>query len=742
MSDERIIHTTGRNNCGGRCIIHAHVRDGEILRLTTDTPEAAGNTPPLVACARGRNYHKTFLRPDRLKTPLLRVGERGEGNFRPISWKEAVDRITEQWIRIRDAYGVGSRYVTYATGVSAAFSPRSLAKRLLALDGGFLDYYNSYSTPCIEHATRLMYGTELSGSSRDNWLQSELILLWGHNPSETHFDASTMIYLRQAKERGIPIIVIDPRLSDTVKALGAEWIPLRPATDAALCDAMAYVIWAEGLADKVFLDRCCLGFDELHLPPGAAGESVRSYLLGSTDGVPKTPAWAEIITGVPAETIRSLAVRYAKAKPAALILGYGAQRHAYGEQGVRGAILLACMTGNVGVPGGWASGTGYLNRHALPHLPSVPNPYRMEIPTFRWTDAVDHGHEMTALQGVRGGERLQSDIKMIVNLAGNCLINQHSDINRTAALLRDESKCEFILCSDLFLTPSARFADILLPGISFLECENITTPWECGDFLGYNNQVVDPIGEGRFEYDWLTEVARNLGLEQAFTEGLDASGWLRRMYDEMRAHEPQLPLFGQFKAAGVYRYQNNPPLIAFEKECADPVQHPFPTPSGKIELYSMQVQHTAFEHPFPPIPGYVPPPEGYQDALRERFPIQLIGYHTKRRCHSTHDNNPDLAKLDPQRLWLHPQDAASRGITDGDAVEVFNDRGCTRTVAHVTEDIMPGVAALAQGAWYDPDETGVDRAGSINVLTSWNATPLAHGNPQHTNLVEIKRTDP
>ena len=124
MSEDRIIHTTGRNNCGGRCIIHAHVRDGKILRLTTDTPAAAGDTVPLIACARGLNYHKTFLSEDRLKTPMLRVGERGEGKFRPISWAEAVDRITEQWIRIRDTYGVGSRYVNYATGVSAAFSPR------------------------------------------------------------------------------------------------------------------------------------------------------------------------------------------------------------------------------------------------------------------------------------------------------------------------------------------------------------------------------------------------------------------------------------------------------------------------------------------------------------------------------------------------------------------------------------------------------------------------------------------
>ena len=736
MSAEQILHTTGRNNCGGRCLIHAHVRDGEILRLATDAPYASGDAPPLSACARGMNYHKTFLRPDRLQTPLLRVGERGEAKFRPISWPEAVERISEQWIRIRDTYGPGSRYVNYATGVSAAFSPRSLAKRLLALDGGFLDYYNSYSTPCIEQISRLMYGTEMTGSSRDNWLKSKFILLWGHNPAETVFD-SAMFYLRKAREQGIPIVVVDPRRSDTVKSLGAEWIGLRPATDAALLDAMAYVIWTEGLADRDFLDRFCIGFDEAHLPPAAQGESVLSYLLGRNDGVPKTPGWAEAITGVPEETIRSLAVRYASAKPAALILGYGAQRHAYGEQGVRGAILLSCMTGNVGIPGGWASGTGYVNRHALPHLPFVPNPYPMQIPVFRWTDAVERGHTMTAREGVRGGERLQSDVKMIMNLAGNCLINQHSDINRTAALLRDTSKCEFILCSDLFLTSSAKFADILLPGVSFLECENLTMPWECGDFLGYNQQIVSPLGEGRFEYDWLREVAANLGLEQAFTQGLDTRGWLRFMYEDVRRREPQLPPFEEFRTAGVYRYENDAPVVAFEQQRRGGKEHPFPTVSGKIALYAKEMERMPMEAPFPAIPRYVPPPEGPQDALRKTYPLQLIGYHTKRRCHSIHDNNPALERLDPQRLWIHPTDAAARGIADGDPVEVFNSRGRTRTAAFVTSDIVPGVVALAQGAWYQPDENGVDQNGSINVLTTWTATPYARGNAQHTNLVEV-----
>lgn len=740
MANEQIIHTTGRNNCGGRCIIHAHVRDGEILRLTTDTPEAAGDTVPLCACARGLHYHKTFLRPDRLTQPLLREGARGEGKFRPISWEEAVDRIASEWIRIRDAYGPASRYVNYATGVSAAFRPDQLAKRLLALDGGFLDYYNSYSTPCTEQATRLMYGTDMTGSSRDTWLDSRLILLWGHNPAETVFDASTMFYLRKARQQGTPIIVIDPRRSDTVRALDAEWIPIRPATDAALQDAMAYVIYSEGLQDQAFLDRCCVGFDPAHMPQGTDGsESVTSYLLGQTDGVAKTPQWAERITGIPAETITALARRFALARPAALIQGYGAQRHAYGEQSVRGGILLACMTGNVGVSGGWASGTGYVNRHALPHLPSVPNPVRARIPVYRWTDAVDHGRAMTALDGVIGAERLERDVKMILNLAGNCLVNQHGDINRTTALLRDTTKCEFIVCSDLFLTSSARFADIVLPGLSFLECENITMPWETGDFLGYNNRVTDPIGQGRFEYDWLSEVAERLGLKAAFTEGLDTQGWLRRMYEDVRTREPQLPPFETFRSEGVYRYRGDAPVVAFRDSCADPERYPFPTVSGKIELYSGAVARRAFSAPFPPIPRYMEPPEGAQDPLSAKYPLQLIGWHTKRRCHSTHDQTPVLARLDPQRLWMHPADAAARGIREGDPVEIRNDRGRVRTTAHLTEDICPGVTALAQGSWYTPDADGVDQNGSINVLTSLRATPYAHGNAQHTNLVEVLR---
>lgn len=753
----RVIPTTGRNNCGGRCIIYAHVRDGKIEKLTTDTRETAGGQIPLTACARGLNYHKTFLGEDRLKYPMKRTGERGEGKFQRISWEEATDIIAREWIRIRDTYGPGSRYVNYATGISALMRGNTLAKRLLSLDGGFLDSYNSYSTACIRQATELMYGTCRTGNSLEDWLNSRLIILWGHNPAETRFDSGTMYYLKKAKEKGIPIIVVDPRKNDTVLALDAEWIPLRPATDSAMMDAMAYVIVERGLQDQEFLDRCCLGFDKEHMPEGTdPSECYLSYLTGEKDGVPKTPRWAEKITGVPAAQITGLAVRYAAARPAALIQGYGPQRHACGEQSVRGGILLACLTGNVGVSGGWASGAGDNSRHKNPGLPPLNNPYPLMIPVFSWTEAILRGHEMTALDGVKALDRqrisgdrkkedardpvrLDSDIKMILNLAGNCLINQHSDINRTSEILKDTSRCEFILCSDLFMTASARFADILLPGLSMFECENITMPWQYGDFLGFNNKVIEPLYEGRFEYDWLCEVAQKIGLGQEFSQGRTAGQWLEYLYNRLKEEEGELPDYKEFKEAGIFRYQNHDAVIAFEKERKDPETFPFPTRSGKIEIFSEKVFRTEYKDFFPAIPRYVEPPEGAQDPLSEKYPIQLIGWHTRRRCHSIHDNNREMDKLDPQAVWMNPADAGARGLKDGDMALVWNDRGRMKIPVRVTDRIMAGVAAVSQGAWYRPDKDGRDTGGSINVLTSQRPTPYAKGNPQHTNLVEVKR---
>ena len=750
MAEEKIIHTMGLGNCGGKCVIHVHMKDGKIERLTTETAEDCPGQVPLTACMKGLRYHETFLAENRLRWPMKRVGRRGEGKFVRISWAEAMDEIVRQWTRIRDAYGPGSRFICIGSGICGSISDFMLLMRLLTLDGGYLGSYNSYSTACTRKVTPLMYGTNATGNDPADWLNSSLILLWGHNPLETKFGSETMYYLREAKKKGIPIISVDPRLTDTAKALGAEWVPVRPATDPALMDAMAWVIYTEGLHDQAFLDRCCLGFDGAHLPEGVPEtESVLAWLLGEKDGVPKTPEWAEPICGVPAETIRSLARRYAAAKPAALIEGYGAQRNANGEQVVRGGILLACMTGNVGVSGGWAAGTGDCKTHAFPYLlPDRPNPYPYQIPSYRWTEAVERGHEMGVLEGVRLGDgsfpepgaRLSSDIKMIFNLAGGCMLNQHGDVNHTAALLQDESKVEFILCGDIFLTPTAKFADILLPGVSMFETENITPPWSYGNFIGFCNKVMEPLYECRDNYDWISELAERLGYGPAFTEGLTAEGWLRRLYGGLREKYPELPEYDEFREAGIYRYKENPYIIAFEQEAKDPVAHPFPTPSGKIELFTPFVYENEDKFPtyFPPIPRYLEPPEGPQDPLAEKYPLQLVAWHTKRRTHSTHETNAALRAAEPQVLWMHPRDAEARGLTDGAEVLVWNDRGRMKLPLKITERVMPGVTALSQGAWYTPDAGGTDLAGSINVLTSLATTPYAHGNPQHTNLVEVR----
>lgn len=750
MNETKIIPTTGRNNCGGRCIIYAHVRDGIIEKLSTETTGTPEHPVPLCACARGLNYHKTFLGEDRLRWPMKRTGERGEGKFSRISWEEALDILTSEYIRIRDTYGPGSRYVNDGCGISAVMRGDRIMRRLLALDGGYLGSYNSYSSACIRNATDITYGTSETGTHPSDWLNSQLIILWGHNPAETRFDSSSMFYLKKAKAAGIPVIVIDPRKNDTVLALDAQWIPIRPATDSALADAMAYVIIKEGLQDQGFLDTCCLGFDAAHMPEGVDPSlNCLSYLMGENDGIPKTPEWGETITGIPADTIRELAICYATTKPAAIIQGYGAQRNAYGEQSARGVILLTCLTGNVGISGGSAAGSGDCSTHKLPKFPVPDNPYNRELPVFLWTDAIDHGKEMNEYDGIRTCDQgifddpkdisLDSNIKMIFNLASNTLINQHGDINRTAKLLKDTSKCEFIVCSDLFMTASAKFADLLLPGISMFEEENITKPWKFTDFLGFNNKVIEPLYECKTEYEWIRELAKGIGLEEEFTEGRDYSQWMSYIYEDLRTSEPELPEYDEFREKGIYKFEEGHYPISFEKEVKDPKHYPFPTPSGKIELLSTKLWKTPMKDFMPPIPRYVAPPEGPQDPLTKRFPLQLSGWHSKCRTHTVHDNNLNLRKLDPQKLWIHPEDAAARSINDGDMVLVYNDRGQLKIPAKITDRVAKGVTTLSQGTWYTPDENGVDTRGSINVLTSQRPTPFARGNGQHTNLVEVQK---
>ena len=435
------------HNCGGRCLLVAVVEDGRILRLEADDRRDDDvSRPRLVACSRGRAYLKRQYHPDRLTHPLRRVGKRGEGRFELIDWDEALDLLAGEIRRVREEYGPGALVVPYGTGGYSNTNGSHLARRCLNLTGGHLEVTNSYSWACTNVATPTVYGTRITGSQRQDWLNSKYILMWGWNPAEMIDGTNSAWFVRKARERGARVVCLDPRKTLSAIGMADEWIPIRPGTDAAMMAAMAYVIVTEDLHDAEFVRSHCSGFDAATMPDGhEEAESWEDYLLGRRDGIPKTPEWAEAIAGIDRGTIARIAREYATAGPAMLYQGYGMQRRAYGEQVVRAGCALAAITGNVGIPGGGASGLGLPAPDGGARWVAIPNgdnPYAGAIPVAAWSEAVLRGREMTAADGVTGVERLETDVKLIWSVASNCLINQHMNVNRSAKILADETRVE------------------------------------------------------------------------------------------------------------------------------------------------------------------------------------------------------------------------------------------------------------------------------------------------------------
>lgn len=748
QDNTKIIPTSCIHNCGGRCLLKAHVKDGVLVRLTTDDSPDTEQFPQARACLKGRAQRQRLYDPNRLQYPMKRVSKRGEGRFARISWDEAFDTIAGQLQRIRQMYGNEAIHLLYGTGVYGQISQSWITPdmggalpRFLHMFGGYLGYYNTYSSACFSYSAPYTYGVT-DGNSPDDLVNSKLIVLFAENMAETRMGgAGAAYYLKLAKDKGAKVVVVDPRYSDTASALADEWIPIRPTTDNALIDAIAYVILTENLHDQTFLDTYCLGFDEEHMPPGIpAGNSYRSYLLGlSDDKTVKTPAWAERITAVPRNSIVSLARQIGRTKPACLLQGLGWQRHAYGEQPVRALPVLAAMTGSTGKKGG---GPGLrLGGHKVPMgwVPAGTNPVQASISCYMWPEAILRGKEMTAADGVQGAAGLTTDIKMIWSYASNILINQHSDCNGTARILQDESKCEFILVHDVLMTPSAKFADILLPDATHFEREDITTYSSGIGYAIYHQKVVEPMYECKDIYTVTAELANRLGFGDQFTEGKTEQDWLRECVKVAQDKDPHFPAFEDFRRQGIYKAAPLEPVIAYEQQIADPVNHPFQTPSGKIEIFSPRLWEKNNLRKIPAVPKYVPAWEGPNSPRKAKYPLQCIGYHCKQRVHSTFDNIPWTEEAAKQEVWISPGDAEERGIMNGDPVKVFNDRGAMIIAAKVTPRIMPGVAAIPQGAWWSPDSLGIDRRGNINTITKYHPTPLAKGNPQHTNLVQIER---
>jgi len=768
MPSERVVRVgCPAHNCGGRCLLKAHVRDGVIVRLETDDRPDHPSDPQLRACTRGRAYLRRQYHPDRLLHPLRRVGPRGEGRFERIGWDDALDLLAGEIRRVRDAYGNGALFVPYGTGSYNQTNGPQTARRVLNLYGGSLGIWNSYSWGAVNVATPTVYGTVETGNQRQDWLNAKLILMWSWNPSEMRDGTNSAYFVKLARERGTRVVCLDPRLSMSAAALADEWIPIRPGTDAAMMVAMAYVILTEGLHDADFVRTHCVGVDGSGMPEGCEGApSWSDYLLGTRDGVPKTPDWAEPITGVPRETIARLAREYATLRPGVLYQGYGMQRRTHGEQVVRAGAALAALTGNVGVPGGWASGLALQAPDGGPLwtlFPVGPNPLGAAIPCFLWTEAVLRGREMGAAEGVLfdgrdGGEgsesataavsgrsadrrrRLTSDIKLIWAVASNALVNQHANINRTVRILADASRVEFLAVQDQFLTPTARYADLVLPVATQFETWGVEDGWKYGDEVLLMPPLVEPPGECRTDYRICAGVAERLGIGEAYTEGRDERGWVAWALDRFRESRfPDLPSLDRLEASnvGVHARPVTEPAVALTGFRADPVAHPLPTASGKIEIFSKAL-HDMDDPWIPAVPQYLDEEEGPFGEAVARFPLQVIGHHTMARVHSTHDNNAWLEEAFPHRVFLNELDAKARGIADGDEVRVWNERGEMVLPCRVTPRIMPGVVDVPQGAWWSPDALGVDRRGAINVLTSERWTRLAHATAQHTALVEVE----
>ncbi len=755
-AEEKIVWNHCAINCPGRCALKLHVVDDEIVRVETyaaDSDDMDDIQPR--ACLRGRAYRAWVNHPDRINYPMKRAegSKRGEGKYEQITWDEAIEIIARNYQEVIDNYGPEAVYMNYCTG-NYGVTARPWFRLLNSLGNGYLAFYGNYSLAQLMWITPYIFGASVgAGSSLSAARDSDLVLMFGTSPVETrqggavsHHDYVAMREMTKGK-----IYVIDPRFNDSLAGRSDEWLPINPGTDAALVAAIAHELIANNQVDKEFLDTYCVGFDETTLPASAQGQnkSYQDYIMGTGyDKVEKTPEWAAPITGIAADKIRALAGEIAAAKALFVDQGWGPQRRSNGEMTGWSICMLPILTGNIGLPGtsnGLREGSYSVN---LTSMPDGENPVKAKISVFSMVDAIDRGHEMTEkADGVTGVEQLPCDIKFVINYAGNCITNQNSDINWVHDVMSDESKCQFVLGSDILMTDSLKYSDVILPDLFRLEQPSMIGTGGDGGYMLAGSEPYAPKFERKSAYDAAALIAAALGKEEAFTEGKTQEDWLRECYETSREKDPELPTYEEAMEMGVYTRKNPAgAVIAMAEFRADPVANPLDTPSGKIEIYSEALADYIAAHEFAdddfvaPIPVYAPEWYG-AETVTDEFPLQLSGFHYRGRLHSSWGGVEILKELNPQEAWINPSDAAERGIEQGDTVRVENQFGAMELLAKVTPRVIPGTVACAQGAWHDADMNGdrVDKGGCINTLTTHRPSPFAKGNPQHTNICQVTK---
>jgi anaerobic dimethyl sulfoxide reductase subunit A len=806
-------------NCGSRCPLKVYVKDDVVVRIGNDNDGSddfgPGEIYQMRSCVRGRTNRQRIYNETRLQKPLRRVEgtKRGEGKYEEISWDEAISTIAATMKEIKAEYGNDAFYIQYGTGqlggtVAKSWSPDStMFARLMNCWGGYLRMYSDYSTGQITWELPLLNGDAWSNNEVTDLVNSKNIVLFGNNPANTRMSGSAMSYLITQVRLQNPkarVVVVDPHLSDTAVGVATTWLPIRPGTDMALIAGVIHYLLTAGKLDEAFIREKFIGFySDTFIEDIKQGEpkdasfrgfdksgsltidqdmSYQAYLMGTgayAGTGEKTPEWAAGITGISADAIRELGDLYVDG-PTATIQGWGPQRHSNGGNNTRSIGLIAAITKNVGISGGGTGaresvgGVGWNVALALDCF-DAQNTVETAVSFFDWFQAIEDYRVMNdttwgiqwagkehAFAETPGEIKLKAPIKFIWNYASNVMLGQHADINDMLRIynLPDEqdSGLRMVVTVDCYMTPTAMISDIILPGTTSFEEDDIIaggTAWT--GFVCCETAAIKPLFEAKPVYEICTLLSRELGIEQPFTEGKTQLDWVQWCYEQGIAAGDELPgSFEEFRAQGLFKHtDNHTPAIAKHEAIA--------TPSGKYEVFSKQAYNLSKQWDLTG-GGYVPNDgrdqitglplyyenfEGYADvATRTTYPFQLIGHHTKTRTHSSYGNVDWMKSVAPQQCWINTKDAAALGVVEGDQVIVSTERGKTRISAKVTPRIMPGVVSIPQGAWYEPESRNaetlgsrdvLDKAGCISVLTSSRPTPLSKGNGVHSNLCKIEK---
>jgi len=329
----------------------------------------------------------------------------------------------------------------------------------------------------------------------------------------------------------------------------------------------------------------------------------------------------------------------------------------------------------------------------------------------------------------------------MIYAAGHNFLQQTSNIKKNLQALK---KIEFFVFHEQMMNFTAKYADILLPIATHFEAQDAAAIWVRGRYIIHRTKIIEPMFESKRDLEILTELSERLGFREKFNPKRTREEWIRE-WVHMLSRQFEVSIdFDEFKEKGLYKFRYKTPVFAFKDEIENPEEYPFPTPSGKIEIYSQELaemdwKNSKYGSYIPPIPTYMEGWDNMNDP-KKKYPLKAITPKIRFRTHSIYYEIPWLRETYIQHMMISPKDAKPRGLKSGDVVKVYNDRGAIVLPIYVTERILPGVVSIPQGAWCDLDKNGVDRAGSVNLLTEDRDSPSGAW-PLNTPLVEVKKTD-